>query len=97
MVLWNEFSTCLGSAFPETKKRGQKAALRNEPAGRHGDDSPNRLGTLGCLPKYPALWERTPEPIQSEKAERVDVVADQQVLGLLIVVEHHLVGLAAHT
>src|SRR5690606_5214123 len=38
--------------------------------------------------------ERTPVPIQSEETERIDVVAHQQVLGLLVVVEHHLVGLA---
>src|SRR5690606_21887616 len=33
----------------------------------------------------------------SEKAHRIDVVADQQVLGLLIAVEDHLVGLATDT
>lgn len=30
-----------------------------------------------------------------EEAEGVDVVAHQQVLGLLVVIEHHLVGFAA--
>ena len=34
---------------------------------------------------------------QSEEAQRVDVVADQEVLGLLVVVEHHFVGFAADT
>ncbi|MNH44218.1 hypothetical protein D3C79_1063150 [compost metagenome] len=31
-----------------------------------------------------------------EEAERVDIVANQQVLGVLVVVQHHLVGLAAY-
>ena len=31
-----------------------------------------------------------------EETERVDVVAHQQVLGVLVVVQHHLVGLAAY-
>src|SRR5690606_31102881 len=36
-----------------------------------------------------------PAPGTSEEAQRVDVVADQQVLGLLVVVEDHLVGFPA--
>src|SRR5205807_8256943 len=32
----------------------------------------------------------------SEEAELLRAVADQHVLGLLIVVEHHLVGFASH-
>src|SRR5690606_34709176 len=38
---------------------------------------------------------RSAPVLRLEKTERVDVVAHQQVLGLLVVVEHHLVGLAA--
>src|SRR3990167_5147838 len=36
-------------------------------------------------------------PRGSEKAHRVDVVAHQQVFGLLIMVEHHLVVFTADT
>jgi hypothetical protein len=32
-----------------------------------------------------------------EETELLRAVADQQVLGLLVVIEHHLVGLAADT
>src|SRR5690606_33736042 len=39
---------------------------------------------------------RSAPVLRLKETERIDVVADQQVLGLLVVVEHHLVGLATH-
>ena len=63
--------------------------------------------TASSLQSYGADGSATPERVHqrsrwrslacSEEAERIDVVADEQVLGLLVVVEHHLVGFATDT
>ena len=70
----------------QTARRPPKAPHRlHLPASRHPP------GRCGAVPSAPSR----PRPL--EEAQRIDVVAHQQVLGLLIVVEHHFVSLATHT
>ena len=47
------------------------------------------------LQAYGRKGDKVLAHITPEEAQRLGVVAHQQVLGLLVVVEHHLVGLAA--
>ena len=48
-------------------------------------------------PHQPARRTIPLTPYRSEEAELLRAVADEQVLGLLVVIQHHLVGLAADT
>jgi hypothetical protein len=81
---------------------GGMAALRTAAPGKAATLEPDlRLPEVRCAARAlrspdsartarAASWQR-----RSEEAERVLRVADQQVLGLLVVVQHHLVVLPA--
>ena len=69
--------------------------------GRRGRDFSERA--FSVMTNFIAKAARRPEKSRraaglgrrSEEAELLRAVADQEVLGLLVVIEHHLVGLAA--
>src|SRR5690349_9634139 len=64
--------------WPERELAGSSGGSKTNPTARHMQYRPP-----GLRP-----------PPQSEEAELLRAVTDQEILGLLIVIQHHLVGLA---
>ncbi len=51
----------------------------------------------GEPPPDTSMCEHNGQRGESEEPERIGAVADQHVLGLLVVIQHHLVGFTANT
>ena len=68
--------------------------LRLQPQLKNGENQRQERGNAWFLPFQTFAGERL---TASKEAQRIDVVADQQVFGLLVVVEHHFVVFTADT